>query len=83
MHKKASFWKPFGRELAKESQKLLKSAEKYFYPNFSALWDLRFWDFRSEILGRLDNTLSANYVYSRSNKENLPLPIEIKLSEKP
>ena len=26
--------------------------------------------------------VSANYEYSRSNRENLPLPIEIKLSKK-
>ena len=31
----------------------------------------------------LINTLSANYEYSRSNRENLPLPIQIKLSKKP
>ena len=29
------------------------------------------------------NTLTANYEYSRSNRENLPLPIQMKLSEKP
>ena len=29
------------------------------------------------------NTLTANYEYSRSNRENLPLPIQIKLSKKP
>ena len=29
------------------------------------------------------NTLSANYEYSRSNRENLPLPIQMQLSEKP
>ena len=27
--------------------------------------------------------LTANYEYFRSNRENLPLPIEIKLSKKP
>ena len=31
----------------------------------------------------LDNTLTANYEYFQSNRENLHLPIEIKLSEKP
>ena len=31
----------------------------------------------------LVNMLTANYEYSRSNRENLPLPIEIKLSKKP
>ena len=29
------------------------------------------------------NTLTANYECSRSNRENLPLPIQIKLSKKP
>ena len=28
------------------------------------------------------NTLTANYEHSRSNRENLPLPIQIQLSEK-
>ena len=32
-----------------------------------------------EILGRLLNTLTAKYDLSRSNRDNLPLPIEIKL----
>ena len=35
------------------------------------------------MLGLLDNTLTANYEYFQSNRENLHLPIEIKLSEKP
>ena len=35
----------------------------------------------SEILGLLDNTLTANYEYSRSNRENLRLPIQIKFSK--
>ena len=29
------------------------------------------------------NTLTANYEYSRRNRENLPLQIQIKLSKKP
>ena len=29
------------------------------------------------------NTLTANYKYSRSNRENLSLPIQMQLSEKP
>ena len=37
----------------------------------------------SEILGLVDNTLTGNYKYCRSNRENLRLQIEIKLSEKP
>ena len=35
MRSKASFLKPFGSESVNESQKLLKSAEKYFDPTFS------------------------------------------------
>ena len=38
---------------------------------------------RSEILGLLVNTLTANYKYSCSNRENLQLPIQIKLSKNP
>ena len=30
----------------------------------------------------LVNTLTANYEYSRSNTENLPLPVKMQLSEK-
>ena len=38
---------------------------------------------RSEILGLLENTLIGNYEYSRSNRGDLLLPIQIKLSKKP
>ena len=38
---------------------------------------------RTEILGLLDNTLIPNYEYSRINRENLQLPIQIKLFKKP
>ena len=34
------------------------------------------------MLGLFDNTLTANYEYFRSNRENLHLPIENKLFEK-
>ena len=36
MHKRSCFWKPFGSERVNESLKLLKSAEKYFYPTVSS-----------------------------------------------
>ena len=38
---------------------------------------------RSEILGLLDNPLTANYDYYRNTREILHLPFEMKLSEKP
>ena len=87
MHSKASFWKPFGSEIVKESEKLLKSAEKYFDPTFSSFWTelskKTFFLIRSKILGLFDKTLTANYKYFRSILQNLHVPIEIKLSEKP
>ena len=87
MHSKAYFGTPFGSESVNESQKVLESAEKYFYSTFASLWaklsKKKLFLIRSEILGVLDNTLTANYKYSRSNRGNLYLPIEINLSEKP
>ena len=37
---------------------------------------------RGEIPLKKFNTLTANYEYSRSNRENVPLPIQMQLSEK-
>ena len=87
MNNRACFWKPFGSERVNESQKLLKSAEKYFYPTFSSFWaklsQKRLFLIWPDILELLDNTFTANYEYSRSNREDLPLPNQIKLSKKP
>ena len=87
MHNRACSWKLFGIEDVNESQKQLKSSEKDFYPTFSLFWaklsEKNLFLIRSEILGLLVKTLTANYEYSRSNRENLPLPIQIKLSKKP
>ena len=86
MHNRACFWKPFRSERFNESQKLLKSAEKYFYPIFPWFWaklsQKKLFLIRSEILGVLAKTLTANYEDSRSNSENLPLPIQIQLCKK-
>ena len=35
------------------------------------------------MLSLFDNTLTPNYEYFRSNRDNLHLPIEIKLSKTP
>ena len=87
MHKRVCFWKPLGTERVNEYQKLLTSAEKYFYHTFSLfsakLGYRKLFFIRSETLGLLVNKLTANYEYSRTNRENLPLPIQIKLSKKP
>ena len=72
--------------LTNKFQKLLKSAEKYFYSTFSScaakLSKKKIFLVRSEILGLLVNMLTANYEYSSSNRENVPLPIQLLLSEK-
>ena len=82
----ASFLKPCGSERLNELLKLLKSAEKHFYYTFSSLLDKlsqeKLFLIRFEISGLPVNTLSANCEFSRSNRENLPLPIQIKLSKK-
>ena len=78
MPNSSCFWKLTGSERVNKSQKLMKSAKKYYYPNFSSLWTKlskkKLFLIRFEILGLLDNTLTANYKYLRINRENLPLP---------
>ena len=87
MHKRACFWKPLGNDSVNDSQKLLKATEKYFYPTFSSVLAKVSYKnlilIRSEILELLLNNFTGNYEYSRSNRQNLPLPIQIKLFENP
>ena len=87
MHNRACFWKVYCSERINESQKLLQYAENNFYPTFSSfLAKLSYKSLfliRCEILGLLDNTLTANYEYARINRENLLLPNQTKWSEKP
>ena len=87
MHNSACYSKPFGSEPVNESQKFMKSVEKYFYRTFPSLWaklsKKKLFLIISDILGLLHNTLTANYEYSRRNRENLQFPIQSKLSKKP
>ena len=87
MQKRGSFWKPFRSERISQSQKLLKSAKKDFYANFSSFWTKLNYEklflLRSDIPGLLVNTLTTNLKYCHSNRETLRLPIQIKLSKKP
>ena len=86
MHENSCLWKLFGSERVKESRKLRKNAEKYFYGTCSSVWvKLRYkksFFVRSEILPLLVNTLAASYEYSCSNTDNLQLPVQMQLSEK-
>ena len=75
MHNRACVWKAFDSERVNESKKRLKSAEKYFYPGFPWSWAKlsykKLFLIRSKILRVLDNTLTRDWEYSRSNKKNL------------
>ena len=68
-----------------ESLKLLKSAERYFYPSFSSVWvnlsSKKSFLVRSEILGLLVTKFTGTYKYSRSNTDKVPLPVQMQLSE--
>ena len=78
MRSRACFWKAYCSERVNESQKLLQYPDKNFYPTFLSFWaklnKKRLFLIRSEILGLLDNTMTANYQYPRINRENLPVP---------
>ena len=77
---------PLALNVLMSHKKLLKFGEKYFYPTFSSLWEKlsskKFYLIESEILGLFDNTLTANYENSCSNREYLPLQIHINLPKK-
>ena len=85
-HKRSCFWKLFGSESVNESLKLLKSGEKYFQPTLSSVpvyfCKVNSFSVRSEILGLLVNMLTADYEYSRSNRDKLALPVQMQLTEK-
>ena len=59
---------------------------KVFCPTFSSLQSKlsqeKLFLIRSDTFGLLLNTLTANYKLSRSNRDNLALPIQIKLPKK-
>ena len=66
--------------------KLLKSGGQHFYPTFLLFWGKMNWKtfllVRSDILQLLFNTSTADYKYSRQNKENFQQPIQMQLSRK-
>ena len=84
--KRSSFWKPFHSERVKKYHRLLKTAEKYFYPIFTSVLtkisSKQSVSVNYKILGLSVNTLNRGYQYSRSNTEKLPLHIQRKSFEK-
>ena len=85
-HKRSCFWKPFDSQRVNKSQKLLKSAEKNFSHKFWSLraeWNLKkAFLVRHKILRLLANTLTGDYQHSH-NMDNLTLPVQMILSQKP
>ena len=87
MSKKSRFRGPLEKQHGKQATTLLKSAPQHLYHIY---W-LMPWKFSQgksllftcQILGLLVNTLAADDKYPVLNKENLTIPIEIQLSQKP
>ena len=86
MSKRPSFMQRFGRQHVDGSQKLLRSARNHFYtspPIIRARSSRQVYVLvRSELLGQFFNTLTADYKYSRQNRENLSQQVPMQTSLK-
>ena len=75
----------FDSEHDNESQTLLRSARKSFYTTIALIWERtsrnRLVLVRSEVLGQLVNTLTADYKHSAWNRENLPQQVQTLISK--
>ena len=84
--KKPCFRTPFDSQHVKASNVLAKSAWECFYHFFSSFSRKSIWKISplvlGEILGLFFNTLTAYDKYPVQDCENLPLPVQIQLSEK-
>ena len=76
----------FHSQHVKVSQNLAKSPWEHFYNGFWSFWEKLIWKISPlvlpEILGVFLTTLTANGKYAVQDWENLPLPIQMPLSEK-
>ena len=86
MSKEPCFRTPFDIQYVKGSQRYAKSAWEQFYHVVSPLWRKLIWKTSllmiCKILGILVNTFTPNGKYPLRNYENLPLSIQMQLSEK-
>ena len=86
MSKKSRFRGPFDKQHGKRAQALLKSASQHHYHIHRSLLNKLSWKksllLTCKILGLLVNTLAANEKYPVLNRDNLMIPIQMKLSEK-
>ena len=82
--KKAHFRTPFDSQHIKGSQISVKSAWHHFYLNSPSLWSKVIWKMSLlviwEILGATVNTLTVDDKYPFRNCDNLPLSIQMQLS---
>ena len=86
MSKKCCFRGPFDKQHGKRAQALLKSASQHLYqihlslPRQLSLKESLL--LTCQILGQIVNLLAANKKYPVLNRDNLTIPIQIKLSRK-
>ena len=83
--KKCSFRTSFDSQHVKQSQTLVKSAWEHFDHLFSWVWGKMSWKtsalYKFELIGVLVNTLTPDYKYPVLHSDNLPFPIQMRLSE--
>ena len=86
MSKRPYFGTRFRKTLFSRFETLLESARQHYYRMFPWIWEKLNWKesvlVRSEILGHLVNTLTAEYKLSRRNMQNIPQQIQTQLSDK-
>ena len=76
----------FGRQHVSGSQTLLRSARNQFQTNLHLIWERKsrksFVLVRSKFLGQFVHTLTADYQYSRRNRENFWQQVPMQISGK-
>ena len=86
MSKKCRFTGPFDKQHGKCAQALLKSASQHLYQIHLSLPRQLSWKesllLTCQILGQLVNFLAADKKYPVLNRDNLTIPIHMKLSRK-
>ena len=86
MSKKSRFREPFDKQHGKRAQALLKSASQHLYHIHWSLPSQLSWKksllLTCQILGLLVDTLTADDKYPVLNREDLMIPIQMKLSQK-
>ena len=86
MFKKSPLRGPFDKQHGKRAQALLKSVSQQVYDIQQSLPEKLSWEksllLTGKILGLLVNTSATNEKYSVLNRDNLPIPIQMELSQK-